>query len=279
MKERQVAVDPWHELRKLTAARIALGRAGSSLPTDELLDFGLAHAQARDAVHSRLEPERIAAALVGALGDAIEPPIVVASAAPDASVYLRRPDFGRRLCDEDREILARRFASSPPCHLSIVVADGLSAAAANLHAAPLICSLLPKLLADQWLVAPIVLVRHGRVAIQDEIGQLLQAELSLILLGERPGLGSPDSLGAYFVHAPRIGRTDADRNCLSNIRPAGLPIETAAESLHYLLAESRRRQLSGVNLKDQRDLASNPLASPQNAPTLDAPKGDLPEDS
>jgi len=241
-----VTPDPWQHLKSITAARIALGRAGGSLPTAELLDFGLAHARARDAVLSQWKPEPLAGK-VARLGYAFE---ILSSAATNRDEYLQRPDLGRRLSAESRKQLCNREVA--PCDLAIVVSDGLSALAAERHAVLLLNHLLPKLVADHWKIGPIVLVTHGRVAVEDEIGELLQAELALILLGERPGLGAPDSLGAYFVHRPRVGLTDAQRNCVSNIREEGLPPTTAAATLHYLLNESRHRKLSGVALKDER---------------------------
>jgi ethanolamine ammonia-lyase small subunit len=142
--------------------------------------------------------------------------------------------------------------------LVIIVSDGLSALAVHRQSCHLLQALLPKLKADGWRIAPIVVARFGRVALEDEVGQLLGAQLALMLIGERPGLGSPDSLGAYVVYMPKPGNTDACRNCVSNIRPEGLPIEAAAETLHYLLVEARRRRLSGVQLKDQRSVMVAP---------------------
>lgn len=235
--------DPWADLRRHTPARIALGRAGSSLPTAELLRFAAAHAQARDAVHIALDNAALARDLA-ALGLA---PLIVRSRAPDRETYLRRPDLGRRLAPTDAQRL--QAAAAGPVDLALVLGDGLSATALQQHAAPLLAALLP-LLAPGLRLAPPVLATQARVALADEIGALLQANVVLILLGERPGLSAPDSLGAYLTHAPQIGCHDAQRNCVSNIRPAGLPLDLAARRLAWLLHESRRRQLSGVGLKD-----------------------------
>jgi ethanolamine ammonia-lyase small subunit len=246
---RESQPDAWSRLRRHTPARVALGRAGGSLPTREVLAFAAAHAGARDAVHTPLDVERLCADIRATGLDVI----VTASAAPDRATYLQRPDLGRRLSDESRELLAARVEGvRPTSDLALVVSDGLSAPAAQRHATPLLAELLPMLRAAGVACSPVVLVRHGRVAAQDEVGQALGARASLILLGERPGLGSPDSLGAYLVFAPRPGRTDADRNCVSNIRPGGLSFPAAAATLCYLLTEALRRRLSGVGLKDER---------------------------
>lgn len=237
--------DPWRRLRELTPARIALGRSGGSLPTSELLDFQWSHAQARDAVHEPFDPAALAAE-IAALG---LPAIVARSAADDRKAFLTRPDLGRRLADECRGLLA---PSDPPPDVAIVVSDGLSALAVARHAIAVLAEFLPLAQRDGWRLAPIVVVAQGRVAIEDEIGQLLGAKAAVILLGERPGLSSPDSLGAYLVFDPRPGRTDAERNCVSNIRPEGLPPAAAAAAIHYLLGEALRRKISGVGLKDER---------------------------
>jgi ethanolamine ammonia-lyase small subunit len=239
--------DPWHRLREVTPARIALGRAGGSVPTRELLDFQLAHALARDAVHQPFEPARLEAELA-ALG---QPVVHVRSAAPDRHAYLIRPDLGRRLEEGSaKELAARRPAEE--VDLSVTLSDGLSALAAHRQIPALLGELLPLLRRSGFSVAPLVVVPFARVAIQDEVGALQNARAALILLGERPGLGSPDSLGAYLVFGPRVGRTDADRNCVSNIRPEGLTPAGAAELVHYLIGESLRRRLSGVGLTDER---------------------------
>jgi ethanolamine ammonia-lyase small subunit len=213
-----------------------------------LLDFNLAHALARDAVHQPFD----AGQLLGDLNPYNDPHFVLASRATDRPTYLLRPDLGRQLADESRRHLTEWAERTDPCDVSIVLSDGLSALAAHRQIPPLIKHLLPLLVGDGFRIAVMCVVPFARVAIQDTIGQLQRAKLSLVLLGERPGLGSPDSLGAYLVYRPRPGNTDADRNCVSNIRPEGLPPPAAADLLHYLIKESLRRQLSGVNLKDDR---------------------------
>lgn len=245
MSERDsIVTDCWAPLRRLTAARIALGRVGGSVPTRELLAFNADHAAARDAVHAPFAAE----ALAGRLRDLGLEVLPLESAAPDRPTYLRRPDLGRRLSEASRAALATRRAEE--CDLAIVVSDGLSALAAEAQAAPVLAALWPRLQRAGWQLAPLCLVRLGRVAIMDEIGALLRARFALILLGERPGLGTPDSLGAYLEAAPQAGRTDAERNCVSNIRPAGLPPAAAAEKIFALLTAARQLGLSGVRLKE-----------------------------
>jgi ethanolamine ammonia-lyase small subunit len=238
--------DCWTNLRDFTAARIALGRAGGSLPTDEVLRFSLDHALARDAVHTDLDFDRLVQAIR-------RNAVCVTTKVSDRTEYVKRPDLGRLLSDESREALAK-MNSGDGFDLSIVIADGLSATAVQLHAAALLELLIPKLENARLSLAPIVLARFGRVALQDEIGALLNARCSVMLIGERPGLGAPDSMGAYLVFKPRIGNTDANRNCVSNIRPSGLPLESAASTLEYLITQSLARQISGVQLKDERAL-------------------------
>jgi len=248
VKNSLITVDPWHPLRSTTRARIALGRAGGSLPTHEWLDFKSAHAAARDAVHNQFDAERLATEIANLNVEVI----IVDSGAADRLTFLQRPDLGRRLDEPSRYALQELSRRDTASDLAIIVSDGLSALAIERQVPPLLAALLPRLASDRWRVAPIVIARFGRVAVQDEIGHVLGAQLALTLIGERPGLGSPDSLGAYLVYAPRPGNTDANRNCVSNIRPEGLPCEVAAETIHYLLTEARRRRLSGVQLKDQR---------------------------
>lgn len=237
---------PAHPLRKWTSARVALGRTGGSLPHRELLDFRLSHARARDAVHQPFDP----AALALELESHGRPVLLAPSQAPDRPTYLQRPDLGRQLSPEARERLSER-RTGEGFDLVIILADGLSATAAHLQGPVLVAALLPLL--ETWTLAPLVIAPFARVALQDEIGHALGARAALILLGERPGLGSPDSLGAYLVHDPRPGNTDAQRNCVSNIRPAGLPPAAAAHRISWLLLESRRLGFSGVDLKDSSD--------------------------
>lgn len=241
--------DPWEDLRAHTQARLALGRAGAALPTAELLRFGLAHAQARDAVHIPLDAEALATQLQ-AQGCATLP---VHSAAPDRATYLLRPDLGRRLSDADAQALRESSANgTTPIDLLLVVADGLSSLAVARQAPPLIDAIRQQAPAG-WQLGPVVIAQQARVALGDEVGALLGARLVAVLIGERPGLSSPDSLGVYLTFDPRPGRTDAERNCLSNIRGAGLRPEVAAFKLHWLLGEAFRRGLTGVALKDESD--------------------------
>jgi ethanolamine ammonia-lyase small subunit len=239
--------NPWQGLRRYTQARIALGRAGVSLPTGAQLAFQLAHAQARDAVHTALDGAALAAALrAGGLAS-----VELHSAAPDRDSYLQRPDLGRQLDAASRERLRALAPGAGGPDLALVVADGLSALAVQQNLQPFLDQLLPRLAADNWTLAPVAIVRQGRVAVGDEVAQLLGARAVLVLIGERPGLSSPDSMGLYLTWAPRVGLTDASRNCISNVRPAGLDYATAAYKLHYLLTEARRRGLTGVALKDE----------------------------
>jgi ethanolamine ammonia-lyase small subunit len=240
------SLDPWQALRQVTEARIALGRSGGSLPTGAQLDFRLAHARARDAVLAPFDADALGVRL-RSLG---EPTLIVDSAAGNRAEFLQRPDLGRRLAPDARTLLSGHAAACPHCDLVIVVSDGLSTLAVNTQVEPLLRALLPLLHADAWKLAPLIIARHARVALQDEIGGIFRAQIALILLGERPGLGSADSLGAYFTHGPVIGKTDADRNCVSNIRSGGLSPAEAAHKLHHLLTHSRRIGLSGVALKD-----------------------------
>lgn len=274
------ADDPWSALRRFTAARIALGRTGVSIPTRAHLAFQLAHAQARDAVHAAFDPQALGDALRAAAAPAWPQAavLVLDSAAPDRATYLRRPDLGRRLSDEARSALESRRVppergptGTPAPDLAIVVADGLSARAVQAHAAPLVGMLAERLADLGWQPAPLVVIRQGRVAVGDEVGAALGARAVLVLLGERPGLSSPDSLGAYLSWAPRVGLSDAQRNCVSNIRPDGLPIEAAAARLTWLLQAARARGLTGVGLKDESGEA---LPAPAVAPPLVAAPSD-----
>jgi len=260
-RSRVATPDPWAELRRLTPARIALGRAGGSLPTAELLAFSAAHAAAKDAVWSALDLD----ALEAALAPAGLPVLRLASRAPDRHTYLQRPDLGRQLSPEG-EALAAAAGAEGPFDVALLVGDGLSATAAQRHAPAVVEGLAAALRARGFTLAPVCLVTQARVAIQDPIGAALRAKLAIVLLGERPGLGTPDSLGAYLVHGPLSGRPDSERNCVSNIRPEGLPPAAAVELLAWLAGEALRRQLSGIELKDERPLvvagaAPRPIAS------------------
>ncbi len=234
--------DPWLHFRAATRARIGLGRAGDALPTAPLLAFALAHARARDAVHSAPNFDVIATRLRPAVT------VLVHSQAPDRLTYLRRPDLGRRLCEADRDLLSHGAWDAV-----FVVADGLSATAIDTHAVPMIEAARARL--QGWRLAPVVLARQARVALGDEIGAALGASLTVVLVGERPGLTVQDSLGIYLTFAPRIGRTDAERNCLSNIHPDGLTYESAADKLAWLMQQALRLSLTGIGLKEDAPLA------------------------
>jgi ethanolamine ammonia-lyase small subunit len=240
--------NPWQGLRELTQARIALGRAGTSLPTERHLEFQLAHARARDAVHRALAVGRLVAALEQRGLEVMH----LRSGAGDRLIYLQRPDQGRRLERDSREALEKRARGSKGTFdAAFVIADGLSALAIEENAVPFLDAMLPAL--GDWRLAPITIVEQGRVAVGDEVGEILGAEQVAILIGERPGLSSPDSMGIYLTHAPRVGTTDAQRNCISNIRREGVGWEPAARKLHYLMSEARRRKLTGVQLKDESE--------------------------
>jgi ethanolamine ammonia-lyase small subunit len=241
-----VEKNPWHALKAFTHARIALGRAGNSLPTAPLLAFNLSHAQARDAVHHPLEAD----ALHEQLRTQGFASLDVHSAAPDREHYLRRPDLGRRLSDDSKAALQQAMREPSPDVL-FVIADGLSAFAASRQAMPMLQAIHARL--HDWRVGPVVVARQSRVALGDEIGEILRAQFVVMLIGERPGLSSPDSLGIYVTHAPKVGCSDAQRNCISNVRPEGLNFEAAAHKLHYLLTQGRRLGLTGVALKDESD--------------------------
>lgn len=226
------------DLRQFTPARVALGRTGVSLPTVELLRFQLDHARARDAVYEELDAPSLGM-----------PHLLLRSAARDRGAYLRRPDLGRTLSDESRALLERGDYDA-----ALVIADGLSAPAVHHHAVALLRELMPLLEREQWRMAPLVVVLQGRVAIGDEIGERLGAKQVVVLIGERPGLTSPDSLGIYLTWGPRTGRTDAQRNCISNVRTEGMSYKVAAYKLHFLMREARVRKLSGVGLKEEAGL-------------------------
>ena len=241
--DRPVPADPWTALRRYTPARIALGRAGPAWPTREVLNFGLAHARARDAVHRALDADALDAELRAA-GYA---PLRVHSRAADRKTYLTRPDLGRRL---DAASATRLDAAPKGADLLVVLEDGLSAQAVQKHALPLL-TCLRSLSPARWTDLPFVIGLQGRVALGDEIGERLGAGFVVVMIGERPGLSAPDSLGLYLTHAPRIGKTDSERNCISNIRPEGLAFAAAAAKLDWLVGEGLRRGLTGVGLQDE----------------------------
>ncbi|MDP3813859.1 ethanolamine ammonia-lyase subunit EutC [Pseudomonas sp.] len=243
--------NPWQQLRNLTPARIALGRAGTSMPTRAQLDFQFAHAQARDAVHLAFDHAALSAGLCLRQRHSL----LLHSAAENRDTYLQRPDLGRRLSAASTELLRRHYEDNPGGYdLALVVADGLSALAVHRHALPMLERIEEQALAEGWSLAPVTLVSQGRVAVADEVAELLGARMVVILIGERPGLSSPDSLGLYFTYAPKVGLTDAYRNCISNVRLEGLSYAMASHRLLYLMREACRRQLSGVNLKDEAEV-------------------------
>lgn len=230
------AVGAWDRLRATTPARIGLGRAGDSIRTQDVLSFQLAHARAKDAVHTPLDVDAIIAALPAS-------PIVVRSQAPDRAIYLRRPDLGRRLDPACRSVLPEGGYDAV-----FVIADGLSSSGVQSWAVPFLTACLKRL--NGWRIAPVIVATQARVALGDEIGDCLGAKLCAMLIGERPGLSVADSLGLYLTYDPRPGRRDSERNCISNIHPAGLEIEAAAAKLAWLMTEARTRRLTGIHLKD-----------------------------
>ncbi len=262
-----VIPDPWTKLASITPARLALGRAGGALPTGQVLGLAMAHAQARDAVHAVFEAAVLAAAFQSLGHDSL----AIESAAPTREIYLRRPDLGRRLSPRSREALIGLPRHEPD--VSIVVADGLSATAVHQNAAALIDELLPALYRRGYRLSPMVLAQQARVALGDEIGQLLGSRMMIVLIGERPGLSAADSLGAYLTIAPRIGRSDAERNCVSNIRPNGLVPSRAAAKIAWLIERAFALSLTGVGLKDDSD--GSLAAVPRRAlSTSEPPSGD-----
>jgi ethanolamine ammonia-lyase small subunit len=251
-----VSSDPWRELKRFTQARIALGRTGTSMPTKEVLDFSLAHAMARDAVHLALDADALEAG-IQAQGFAT---IQVHSRAPDRASYLLRPDWGRSLDEaslskliDNKNAGNASNAAAAPIDFLMVVGDGLSSLAVSRHAQPLLEE-IRNALPSEWTMGPVVIASQARVAIADEVGEALGARIVVMLIGERPGLSSPDSLGIYLTHAPKRGCSDADRNCISNVRPDGLSYAAAAKKLVWLAKEAHRLKLSGVALKDESDI-------------------------
>jgi ethanolamine ammonia-lyase small subunit len=239
--------DPlWAGLQRLTAARIGLKRTGASVATAPLLDFRLAHARARDAVHEALDETRLSVE-IATFG---LPVLTIASAAADRQQYLMRPDLGRQLATGADAVLAPHAGSYD---IAFVMADGLSARAVQSHGHPVLAGALMALQGDGWRIAPLVIARHGRVALGDAIAARLGADCVAVFIGERPGLTAPDSMGAYLTWQPRPETTDADRNCISNIRPEGIGYADAAFKLAHLLRSMRERGASGVLLKDDSD--------------------------
>lgn len=249
------ADDPWSGLGAFTSARIALGRAGAALPTREVLSLALAHARARDAVHAPFDTQ----AMADRFAERGYETLLVKSAAVDRNVYLQRPDLGRRLSEESRLALNRRPKVEPD--LVFVIADGLSSAAVHSHAAPLLAALRARIDEEGWSVGPVVLASQARVALGDAVGESLGARMVVVLVGERPGLSSPDSLGAYLTLGPVVGCDDSQRNCVSNIRSGGLSYDGAAFKLLWLMREAFRRAATGVALKDESDLGLAALGS------------------
>ena len=254
------SLNPWLDLRRLTPARIALGRTGTSLPTHAQLDFQFAHAQARDAVHLPFDHAGLSQEMTARGRESL----LLRSAAHDRHSYLQRPDLGRKLHEDSAQRL-REYAQANPggIDVAVVVADGLSALAVHRHTTPFLSHMEEHATAEGWSLSPVILVEQGRVAVSDEIGELLGAKMVVMLIGERPGLSSPDSLGLYFTYAPKVGLTDAYRNCISNVRLEGLSYAMAAHRLAYLMREACRRQLSGVNLKDEAQVQTLEAQAPR----------------
>ena len=242
-----VQIDSWGHLKTYTRARIALGRTGVSLPTEEILQFSYAHAMARDAVHAPLDASALSARLQQNGFESLQ----VGSAVPDRTSYLLRPDLGRQLAAESAALLGTTGPAG--CDLALVVGDGLSSLAVTRHALPVLVA-LRELLPQGWRVAPVIVAQQARVALSDEIGALLKARVVAMLVGERPGLTAADSLGIYITYQPHVGRQDSERNCISNIRPEGLSYAEAARKALWLITEAMRLQLSGVGLKDQSEM-------------------------
>lgn len=242
-------IDPILSLRELTTARIGLGRVGNSIPLKQLMEFKLAHAHARDAVYSTLNVDAITEKLQS-LNHIV---YHLHSQALSRHKYLKRPDHGRKLADEFKRLLTKTHTKAD---IAIIIADGLSATAVNENAFNLLKLLIPMFTDTGLTIAPICLVEQGRVAIGDDIGYALKAKLSIVLIGERPGLSSADSMGAYLTYNPKPGLTDEARNCISNIRKQGLKSKQAADKIFYLVTEALQRKLSGVALKDNAGLLS-----------------------
>ena len=260
--------DLWASLRRFTTARIGLARSGASLATAAVLDMRLAHARARDAVHESLDEPKLRADLAQ-LG---LPVPTVASAVRDRQHYLMRPDLGRQLAADTETMLARHRSGGHD--VVFLIADGLSARAVQQHAHPVLSEVIPVLRSEHWRIGPLAIARHGRVALGDAVAALLGADIGVTLIGERPGLSAPDSMGAYLTYAPNPQTTDADRNCISNIRPEGIGYADAAFKLFHLLRAIRANRLSGVRLKDESDryCFTTSLLSPSSAKPVPPPR-------
>lgn len=244
-------LDQWEKLKQLTDARIAIGRAGCSIPTQAMLEFQLAHAQARDAVYQELDTDALQDRLKS-LGLAS---LVVQSKACDKQEYLKRPDYGRLLNQSSHQTLTDcKDSNSKSYDVCIVIGDGLSALAIEENAVALIESLLSDIQAEDWSLAPIVIATGSRVALGDEVAEILNAKMLVMLIGERPGLSSPDSMGIYYTWNAQSGYLDSKRNCISNVRPAGLSIPIATQRLMNLMRQSKKLGYSGVNLKDEHQV-------------------------
>lgn len=254
--DKNVRIDPWEDLRRFTTARIALGKCGSSLPTSARLDFQLCHARARDAVHTSLDSASLQQRLQEICTEKV---LMVQSCVRDRNDYLCRPDRGRVL-DEASRLLLQHEGQSLSCDIALVIADGLSATAIDENVVPFLSYLLPSLRQAGRSLAPVTLVQNGRVAIGDEVGRLLEAQLVVVLIGERPGLKSANSMGIYMTWNPQPGTTDERRNCISNVRPEGMVCSAGAAKLIYLINQAFARRLSGVSLKDRQTAADLAVA-------------------
>ena len=252
MIEKQISKDAWEILRQYTDARIALGRTGSSLSTQNILSLNEAHAQARDSIYKHFDKNSIEQSLLQLHHEVF----LLNSKVRDKKEFLLRPDLGRRLCDDSITVIQKANIKKA-FDVCISVSDGLSATAVNSHAIPFIGHLLKKLIDANLSIAPICLIENGRVAISDEIGSLLKAKVSIILIGERPGLSSSDSMGVYLTYHPKVGNTDEQRNCVSNIRLGGMPFEEAAREIFILTAASIRLNMSGTLLKNSLSITDN----------------------
>ncbi|MGE0766336.1 MAG: ethanolamine ammonia-lyase subunit EutC [Hyphomicrobiaceae bacterium] len=255
--------DPWLGLGAATPARIALGRAGASLPTREVLSFALSHARARDAVHADFDDAAVADELTR-LGLAA---VRVTSKAGDRATYLRRPDLGRVLDGPSRQRLQSAAGQGDP-DIALVIGDGLSAAAVEANAGSLVAAFQTLCASNAWSLAPVVIAKGARVALGDEIGAVLRAKLVAVVIGERPGLSAADSLGIYLTFEPRPGRTDAERNCISNIRQNGLEPSAAAANLAWLVNAALALRETGVRLKDESEagVATGSMPAPPGLP-------------